>query len=562
MLTMLRHLRVTNFAILSDVTLEFGEGFNVLTGETGAGKSLIVEAVNLLRGGRASADIPRAGEDQATVEAVFDVPSDLSLRVAAVLEDAGLPDTDGELCIRRIIYRAKRPGDSRSRTYVNGALTTAKRLAELGSLLVDLSGQHQHQGLVDSARHRQILDAFGVTENTLETMRSEWLKLEQLTSLKGELGDNQAREERIDFLRYQLKELREARVRPGEDEELTERRTQLRSADQLEAGSRSAESLLYGADAAAIDILNSALRELDRLVPIDERLREPHAQIEEAKVLCEDAARSLGTYADSIDSDPGQLAEVEDRLAVLHRLSRKHGGSLTEVVTRQETLETELADLEQIGDSLTNLDNKISAQEAIALSAAHELSKLRGRACRKLARAVKNSLVELGMTASELIIDRTDKPLSVHGTDSVEFLLQANRGEEPKALARVASGGELSRIMLALKLVLRRADAVGAYVFDEVDAGIGGGAAEIVGRCIRDLSTQRQVLCVTHLPQIAAFADRHFSVAKAESAGRTETTVRQLSRRERTEETARMLAGATVTKQARAHANEMLRAAR
>ena len=488
------------------MSIDLGPGLNVLTGETGAGKSLIVDAVNLLRGGRASADIPRAGTDEAVVEASFEVPPDLRQRVLARLGEAGLPawdqhDEEGVVVVRRLIHRG-----GRSRVYVNGALTTAGRLAEIGELLVDLSGQHQHQGLVDAQRHREILDEVAERPEVVAAMEAAWRELEAIDAERAAASEGGA--ERADFLRFQLEEIDGAGLRAGEDAELGRERTRLASLERLESGARAARELLYDGDDSAVERLDAAGRELDRLVPLDDRLGDAARAVGEARVLVEDAAARVRAYADRLEGEPGRLEEIDDRLALIGRLKRKHGGEVADVLARAAALRR-----------------------------------------------------ELGMGAATLAVAVEPREIGPSGADRVELMLCANRGEEPKALSKVASGGELSRIMLALKLVLRRADPVATYVFDEVDAGIGGGTAEVVGQKIRAVAAHRQVLCVTHLPQIAALADRHFRVSKAEAEGRTETAVVALSAAARRDELARMLGGLTITAEARAHAEAMLAAA-
>ena len=561
---MLRHLRVTNFAILSDVSLELGPGFNALTGETGAGKSLIVEAVNLLRGGRASADIPRAGAKEAVVEAIFEVTDLVRTQVTSLLSEAGLPESEDDLLVRRVIHRG-----GRSRTYINGALTTASRLAEIGAYMVDLSGQHQHQGLVDPKRHRATLDACADNKLPLQRMHDAY---ELLAARRGTLESLRANEsdrsERLDYLRFQLDELSEANLSPGEDEELERERSILASVDKLQSTAAECESLLYGCDGSAVDRLHLAARALESGALLDDSLVDCAQLVNEALTLAEEAARSMERYAGKLDADPARLAEIDDRLALLRKLTRKHGatlktGSLQELIAKTESLQAEVHELDHHDDRLANLEAQLSAAQSDADKAATALHKRRKKAANKLESEVAPALAALGMGSARLMvyIEKSDK-LSSEGGDKVEFLLAANTGETAKPLSRVASGGELSRIMLALKLVLRRADNVSCYVFDEVDAGIGGATAEVVGQQIRQVANERQVLCVTHLPQIAALGDLHFHVSKKEAAGRTETEVRRLTDKERHAEIARMVGGVKVSAQARAHAKAMLSAAR
>ncbi len=568
---MLRHLRVTNFAILSDVAVDLGEGLNVLTGETGAGKSLIVEAVNLLRGGRASADIPRAGATEAVVEAIFEIPDDLRDRVGGVLREAGLPGDDdpGEVLVRRVIQRG-----GRSKTWVNGALTTASRLAELGALLVDLSGQHQHQGLIDPARHREILDGFAaqasggreVSQASLvAAMNAAWAALRGIEIRIDELGgDERARDERLEWLRFCVDELDGARLQPGEDERLEAERARLAAVDTLNAGARAAEEALYTGEASACDQLGAAARELDRLARIDATLEPCVRQLGEARVLAEDAAATLRQYADRLEGDPERLAWVDDRLELLRRMIRKHvgvaaagGDAVAEMIAKAEAMRAELDALAHRDERLAGLERERLAARGAAETAARELTRTRGAAARKLEREVGAALTELGMAAARLSVRIAPRELGPHGADEIELMLASNKGEEARPLARIASGGELSRIMLAMKLALERADEVATYVFDEVDSGIGGATATAVGRQIRGVADHRQVLCVTHLPQIAAFADVHLHVEKTEIAGRTETAVKKLGAQARKDELARMLGG-TATPRARAHAAELL----
>jgi DNA repair protein RecN (Recombination protein N) len=550
---MLRHLRVTNFAILSDVAIELGDGMNVLTGETGAGKSLIVEAVNLLRGGRASADIPRAGADEAVVEAIVAIPEDLAARVAGVLEGAGAAAGDAEVVIRRVIQRG-----GRSRTYVNGALTTLARLAELGALLIDLSGQHQHQGLVDPGRHLEILDAFAGEPGLSRAMAAGWGELRRCDDELAALGgDERQRESRADYLRYQLEELDGAGLAPGEDAAIDVERARLASVDSLQAAARAAEDALYGGDDSARDRVAVASREVERAARTDPALEPVTRQLGEIETLIDDAADQLRGYADRLEGDPERLAWLDERLALIRRLMRKHSGSLDEVIARAAELRGELAALTAREARIAELTVQRASAEKAAVAAAAALSKSRKQAARRLEKEVGAALAELGMGSARLSVVIEPRALGPSGGDRLELMLASNKGEDLRSLTRVASGGELSRIMLAMKLVLRRADEVATYVFDEVDAGIGGATAQVVASQIRAVADHRQVLCVTHLPQIAAYADHHFHVEKTEIAGRTETHVRKLGGAARKDELARMLGGHATSK-AKAHAAELL----
>ncbi len=569
---MLRHLRVTNFAILSDVSVELGPGMNVLTGETGAGKSLIVEAVNLLRGGRASADIPRTGADEAVVEAIVEVPADLRERARRVLDEAGLPRGENEdVFIRRVIQRG-----GRSRTYVNGALTTAAKLAELGSLLIDLSGQHQHQGLVDPARHLEILDAFGEAGALVATMQTAWAELARCESAIAAMGgDEREREARVDYLRFQLEELDGATLAPGEDRTLEIERVRLASVDHLQGSVRASEEILYGGDDSARDRVAAAMRELDRAVRTDPTLEPIAKQLSEIETLLDDAADQLRSYADKLEGDPERLMWLDERIALIRRLARKHGVALAsgspgeglgvdDLIAKATSLRAELDALTGRDATLAELTAARSKAHGAAIAAASSLTKCRTKAARKLERDVAAALTELGMGAAHLSIVVEPRTLGPLGADRVELLLASNKGEDARPLAKIASGGELSRIMLALKLSLRQADEVATYVFDEVDTGIGGATAHAVAAQIRAVAGARttgdggrQVLCVTHLPQIAAYADHHFQVEKTEVAGRTETRVHKLSTAARKDELARMLGGQATSK-AKAHAAELL----
>jgi DNA repair protein RecN (Recombination protein N) len=466
--------------------------------------------------------------------------------------------------------------------------------------LIDLAGQHAHQGLVDAGRHRAIVDAIlaraaqtrrgdvigsdlgaratqtrrgdvigsdlGAREAgaavapEVAAMADAWDRLraidDELAGLVG--GDGAAR---IDVLRFQLDELESARLAPGEDDRLDGERIRLAAVDQLEAAARAAEDLLYASDDSAVDRVAAACRELDRVARIDPAIAVHGRALDDARAVIEDVAGSLRAYADHLEGDPERLAWIDDRLAAIKRIARKHGGTVDTAIARLATLRAELDGLGDREARIAALTRSRDAAAIAAETAARALTVARTTAARGLERDAARGLGELGLGGARMTVAIEAAPLGRCGADRVELLLAANKGEDPRPLARIASGGELSRIMLALKLALRRADEVATYVFDEVDAGIGGATAHAVGRLIRAVADHRQVICVTHLPQIAAHADHHFHVEKSEIDGRVETTVREVTGTRRRDALARMLGGNATTR-ARAHAAELLAGAR
>jgi DNA repair protein RecN (Recombination protein N) len=572
---MLTHLRITDFALLDDVEVEFASGFNVLTGETGAGKSLLVEAVALLRGGRASADVVRAGAEEARVEAIFEPPhgpaaDSLKQRMAR----AGIDPVDEGLVVRRVIGKS-----GRGRVYINNVLATAAVLGDVAGVLIELAGQHEHQTLGDPAQHLAILDAFGGHEPQLGMMAELHARLEATArALVEATVDERTRADREEFLRFQLKELRDAQLEAGEEERLKLERERLRAAEKLLSVARRGEEALYVREGAIVDELGGLARDLGEMGKIDPELARVSKQIDEARVTLEEAASDLRRYGDGLEADPERLAQVEERTDLLMRLLRKHRADASDInglISRRDTLERELADLGSHEERRAHLLDELKAVRSEAAKLAQSLSEARKRAARTLESKVGSALAELAMagarmvpSVSQVAAREGDDPALVFdgrrmgpsGWDRVEFQLAANKGEEPRPLHKIASGGELSRIMLALKRILSRADQVATYVFDEVDAGIGGAVADVVGRQIRAVAEDKQVVCITHLPQIAAHAATHFRVEKEERNGRVHTVVRRLTAEQRKEEIARMLSG-KVTAKARAHADEMLRGA-
>jgi DNA repair protein RecN (Recombination protein N) len=461
-----------------------------------------------------------------------------------------------------------------NRITVNGSPMTLSLLEELTEDLVDVTGQREHHSLLRAESHLEVLDAYGGLEAERDRVDEAYERLRALSEERAALeAADRERAAREDFLAFQVKEIRAAGLRAGEEEELQIERARLRSAERLLAAVASGEQALYEADEAAAALLARVERELDELASVDPALGAFAGRLAAARAEVEDVARSLGQYGRGVSADPGRQAEVEERLALLSRLKRKYGGSVPEVLATGERLAAELERLTSAADRLEALAREVSAAEAAFSQACRALSQGRRAASRKLGKALEGDVGSVALAGARFDVQVSLRPPSESGVtidgaragpkgmDRVEILFSPNPGEGPRPLGRIASGGELSRVTLALKLVLADADPVDTYVFDEVDAGIGGATGEVLGRKLRDVSRKRQVLCVTHLPQIAAFADRHYRVEKRASRGRTVCVVEPLSSEERKAEVARMLGGVKVTEKTRAHAEEMIRAA-
>lgn len=561
---MLTTLRLRDFAIIDELSVEFGPGMNVLSGETGAGKSILVDAVHLLLGGRARTEVIRTGADEAVVEALFEPGAGTLAALAAFEIDAG----EG-LLIRRVISRS-----GKNRIAVNGSPVTLAILERVAESLVDVTGQHEHHSLLRPETHLDLVDAYGDLGQNRGKVAESYAKVRALHEERSLLEkDERERVSREDFLQFQLKELQGADLRAGEEAELTLEKARLRSAEKLHAASTGGEEALYDGEPAAAALIGRIERELSELRHIDPELGRYAERLASARVEVEDVARSLGRYARGISADPSRLGELEDRLATIARLRRKHGGTLEDVLAVGLRLSAELARLCGASERLASLADELVRAEAELQKRGEALTKERRKAAKKLEAAVEDELGTLALSGARLriaVAPRTGGEDAVviggaaagaKGFDKVELLFAPNAGEEARPLHRIASGGELSRITLALKNVLAKNDPVDTYVFDEVDAGIGGGVGEILGRKLKEVSRHRQVLCVTHLAQIAAFADRHFRVQKQVLDGRTVSAVSPLDEHTREEEVARMLGGLTITDRTRAHAEEMIRAA-
>ena len=550
---MLRFLRIRRLAVIDAAEVEFEPGLNVLTGETGAGKSILVEAVGLLLGGRASGDLVRTGEDGAAIEAIFESGGE-------------------ELIVRREIT-----AQGRSRAFVNGALATAGALKDLSNRLIELHGQHEHQTLLDASTHLVVLDGFGGLDRLLTPTAAAF---DALQAARDELARVRAsahdRDTRHDLITFQLGELDKAALKNAdEDGELAALRQVLASADRVERLCAESYASLYERDDAILASLGGVWRRVAELAALDPQFT-PYLDARDAiKSQLEDLAGFLRKYADGIEASPARLQQVEERLALLERLKRKYGPTLADVVARRDGLRRELADLGRGDERIDELERELAGARSAFVAHATELSKARRRAATTFATELEALLGSLAMERTRFEVrfdDALGEPAwSARGIDSAEFFVSPNPGEELRPLARIVSGGELSRIMLGIKTLTASSrhgfteagdrppsESAPGLIFDEVDAGIGGRVADVVGRTLRTLGSAFQVLCITHLPQIAAAADTHFAIEKRVGGGRTHTTVRRLDDAGRVEELARMLGGERVSDGIRASAREML----
>jgi DNA repair protein RecN (Recombination protein N) len=566
---MLQELSIRNFAIIEDLNIRFGKGLTILSGETGAGKSIIINAVNMLLGSRVSAGLIRTGADSAELEALFDVPAESS--VAGAMRAHGYDPSEG-LLVRRIIS-----GSDRHRIYINGRMATMQVLADLTSRLASISGQHAHQGLLREDEHLSILDQFG----DLMDLRCRFEQLHgTLTALirnERELVQQQSRQgEQMELMRFQMREIETCNITPGEDAALEKERLRLKNGENLYQTVHACIEALYSGDGAVYERTGEVSKELNRAGRLDEQLAAGAAELEELTYRIEDLSARLRDYLKSIDLDPRRLESIEERLDALNRIKRKYGGgSLEGVAAYAQDIGRRLQEIESVDERLAQARSRLQKAHEQACSLASTLSARRSVAALDLAAKVEEELGTLKMDGARFVVAvqplaagaETDphltcdgRALAESGMDRAVFMIAPNIGEAIKPLASIASGGELSRVVLALKAILARNDALETVVFDEVDAGIGGGVAATVGKKLAALAHRHQVLCITHLPQIAQYGEHHFRIVKSVVQGRTRTTIEPLTRKERVEEIARMLGGESVTAATLSHAREMLAA--
>jgi len=562
---MLRELRIKNFAVIDEVVLELGPGLNIITGETGAGKSIILNALGLISGERGGSDIIRHKEDEATVEALFDtVPP----AIESKLNEAGF-EIEGELVIRRILNRS-----GKNRIYVNGSLCPLGLLAEVGTSLVHIYGQHEHHTLLQPETHLNLLDAFADLDESAKSMKANFDTLssawDRLQENRASL-DNRRREKAL--LETQVEEIAQAHLRSGEEEELRSDKSILAHAEKLHQGCREGEELLYEGDAALVSQLGKYAVRLKDLAGIDPSLQPAVELLESSLAQLQEVAAQLRRYAGRVHFDPRALEQLEDRLAEIQRLKRKYNAGVDEILRMHGEIKESLESLEQSEEQIAGLEKTFTEARRNAWEMAEKISNERQRAAKKLKREMEKEVKSLGMPDTTFEVrfvthdEKSDvqpffiagKKLTERGMDQLEFYFSPNPGEPVKPLAKVASGGELSRLMLALKALVLTPGVVSTLLFDEVDAGVGGRVAEIVGKKLKQVAVHHQVISVTHLPQIAAIADAHFVVQKEVEKGRTFTRVQRLSDRERVDEVSRMLGGVKITEQTRRHAEELVR---
>ena len=567
---MLAALQIRNFALIERLSVEFGPGLTVLTGETGAGKSIIFGALQLILGGRASADIIRTGENEAAVEALFQFTANgPGVETTQRIRDLGVePGEEGEMVLRRVI-----PAEGRNRCFINGSPVTLTMLDSAGEFLVDIHGQHQHQRLLHPENHLETLDDFGELRERRKEMAGLIGGLRRLEARQTELSRSEAdQRDRIDLLRFQTREIGEINPLPGEDQALEEEAALLATAEERHILARGAHEELYESEGALVDGLAAVSGRMDRLAELDPVLRETAEEFRSLTAQAEDAARRLQKYADAVDFDPDLQQTVEDRLDVIRTVKKKYGGSIEAVLAHQERAAAELEGISGRDEALKKIAREIEAARPRVAAEALKFSDERKKTAARLGKAVEKELSGLGMGKVRFVVALRDEEnpdgfverngrrlrLFEDGVDRAEFQFEPNVGEGVRPLARIVSGGELSRVMLAIKTVMAERDRVPSLVFDEVDAGIGGAVAEVVGRKLKAISRSHQVFCITHLPQIAALADAHFRIAKQESGKRTRTTILPLGPEERVDEIARMSGGREITDATRRHAREML----
>ncbi len=543
---MLKELRIKNLAIIDDLKIRFETGLNVLTGETGAGKSIIVDALGLALGERAQTGMIKSGKDEASVEAFFEISDH------PVLKEMGVISEDG-IVIRRNISSA-----GKSRAYINDSLVNIQSLSAIGKTLVDMHGQHEHQSLLSTDNQRTLLDFYGKLHDKRAEVEAVFHEVQSLKRELGKLKENvKERMQRIDLLSFQINEIDSASLKKGEKEALEEERVILSNLNKLNELVETAYTMLYASEGACTEKLDSVISKLREMASIDPSINETLGLLESAKPLLEDGALSLRGFKEKYDLDPKRLETIEERLETIKKLEKKYGDGAASIIRCRDEAEKELSTLKHSDEKIDMLECRLREKEEKLMNAAAHLSEKRKETAKDISKAVEKILKELAFEKAGFRVDVRPSPLSSAGIDVIEFLFSANPGEPLKPLARVASGGELSRIMLALKNILADVDSIPVLIFDEVDAGIGGKTSESVGIKLKRLSKTHQVICITHLPQIASAADFHIMTEKSQTKDSTSVKIKELTPDERMAEIARMLSG-KITDVSLKHAGELL----
>lgn len=564
---MLAELRLENYAVIDNVAVEFAAGLNLLTGETGAGKSILIDALALLLGEKASSDGVRSGAEKAVLTAVFEVDGIAEKVIDGILEENGIdPNAEDS----SIILRREITANGKGRVFVNNQPATVAVLRLLAPHLANIHAQSESLLSFDATARLRLLDTYTGTQlEDMETAFAQWKAIaERIAELQ---RDERDREKLTDLWMFQKQEITEAKLQLGEDERLESEKRVLANAEKIYGAAMQAFDLLYEGDSSTSSSLRAAQKHIEELVRFEPKFQDALVSLETARISVEDVGAGLRDYAGGIEASPEHLAEVEDRLASLDRLKRKYGPTLEDVIRLGEEVTRKLSELENKDEILRQLRSEMQKAGEAYLRIAHAISKKRYESARKLEKLVESEINDLAMkSAFHIEVSGTDEEVhwTASGFDEVQYLIATNPGEPRQPLEQIASGGELSRVMLALKASVESGAAKGkknstaqrTLVFDEIDIGIGGRAAEAVGRKLKALSRANQVLCVTHLPQIATFADQHYLIEKKTSAGRTKTSVRLITGEERTEEVARMLSGAKLTETSIKHAEQMIKA--
>ncbi|PYX05680.1 MAG: DNA repair protein RecN [Acidobacteria bacterium] len=561
---MLVELRLENYAVIDNIAVEFAPGLNLLTGQTGAGKSILIDALSLLLGEKASPDVIRSGAERAIVSAVFEGEGDSERAISEILKNNGLDGEEASVILRREIAAG-----GKGRAFVNNQPATVAVLRQLGPYLATVHAQSESLLSFDAAARLELLDLYAAIQ--LEATAQAFSRWKSIQSRIEELErDEQDRLRLLDLWNFQKREIEAAKLQPGEDERLEIEKRVLANAEKIYGAAMNAFDLLYQGEASTSASLRAAQKHLEELAGYEPKLSEALTALETARISIEDVGASLRDYAGGIEASPEHLARVEDRLAVIDRLKRKYGPTLADVIRHREEVSRKLSEMENKDEVLSKLRKELAESGEEYVRTARIISKKRYEAARKLEKIVEAEINDLAMRASFRIeVSGTDEQANwtASGFDQIAYTISTNPGEPLRPLEQIASGGELSRVMLALKASVevgsakkKNSGAQRTVVFDEIDIGIGGRAAEAVGKKLKQLSRTNQVLCVTHLPQIATFADHHYVIEKKQIAGRTRTTVRAISGEERTEEIARMLSGAKLTDTSRKHAEQMLKA--